>query len=107
MSLLSPLTWVQILKHLESPIACSNDFQVAIMFPAQGHGLYQLLMDCPQEENVKEVRAAPPGFVVGSFTVQRPLPRLGATRDMTEWQLWHPTPVQWLLALLGAERKLG
>lgn len=46
------LTWPQIFKNLESPIACSNDFQVAIMFPTQGNWLYQLLMDYPPKKNV-------------------------------------------------------
>lgn len=53
MSVLAPLTWPPLLKSLESPIACSNDFQVAIMFPTQGNWLYQLLMDYPQEKNVE------------------------------------------------------
>lgn len=46
------LTWPQIFKNLESPIACSNDFQVAIMFPTHGNWLYQLLMDYPPKKNV-------------------------------------------------------
>lgn len=53
-SVLAPFTWPQLLKSLESPIACSNDFQVAIMFPTQGNWLYQLLMDYTEEKTVEE-----------------------------------------------------
>lgn len=38
----APLTWPALLKSLKSPIARSNAFQVAIMFPTQGNWLYQL-----------------------------------------------------------------
>lgn len=53
-SVLAPFTWPQLLKSLESPIACSNDFQVAIVFSGQGNWLYQLLMGYPRENMQEE-----------------------------------------------------
>lgn len=63
-SVLAPFTWPQLLKSLESPIACSNDFQVAIVFSGQGNWLYQLLMGYPRENMQEEARVTPPDSVV-------------------------------------------
>lgn len=59
-------------KSLESPIACSNDFQVAIMFPTQGNWLYQLLMDYlkRKKHRRREATVTPPDFVVWLLGVQ-------------------------------------
>lgn len=92
MSVLAPLTWPRLLKSLESPIARSNDFQVAIMFPTQGNWLYQLLMDYPQEKNVRGGSEDNTSWLCSwGFTVQQLLPRLGVTWGMTEWLFWHIT----------------
>lgn len=82
-----------LLKSLESPIARSNDFQVAIMFPTQGNWLYQLLMDYPQEKKCWGEGGEDNAFWLCScgFIVQRLLPRPGVTWGMTEWLFWHIT----------------
>lgn len=101
------LTWPQIFKNLESPMACSNDFQVAITFPTQGNWLYQLSMDYPPKKNVGGGQDTTSQLCSLGLHCPGPFPRLGVPWEMTEWLFGHTALVSWLLALPWVERKVG